>query len=176
MTTMVNQPVPCILANQRLEFQDYVSLVMTVMKLDNMILYTSWIFLAPATLYQPVMACIFGWLLHSGDQEHVGTMSMTIHSQLGDLEHEVRWWTDKLFYLSPTSDFSSDISSDILLKTKLQTFSSEVTRGNKTSDETSDIWPMIPWRTSEYSSDFLFLSLFRQLKRILQTFIQTHYI
>jgi hypothetical protein len=43
------------------------------------------------------------------------------------------------FYLTPTSDFSLDISSDILLKTKLQTFSSEVTRGNKTSDETSDI-------------------------------------
>jgi hypothetical protein len=61
-----------------------------------------------------------------------------------------------------TSDFSSDISSDFLLKTKLQTFSSEVTRGNKTSEETSDIWLMIPWRTSEYSSDFLFLSLFRQ--------------
>jgi hypothetical protein len=71
---------------------------------------------------------------------------------------------DKLsfLYLSPTSYFSSDISSDILLKTNLQTFSSEVTRGNKTSDKTSDICPMIPWRTSEYSSDFLFLSLFRQ--------------
>jgi hypothetical protein len=39
------------------------------------------------------------------------------------------------FYLSPTSD----ISSDILLKTKLQTFLSEVARGNKTSDKTSDI-------------------------------------
>jgi hypothetical protein len=39
------------------------------------------------------------------------------------------------FYLCPTSDFSSDI----LLTTKLQTFSSEVARGNKTSDKTSDI-------------------------------------
>jgi hypothetical protein len=69
-------------------------------------------------------------------------------------------WPDKLsfLYLSPTSD----ISSDILLKTNLQTFLSEVTTGNKTSDGTSDIWPLIPWRTLEYSSDFLFLSLFRQ--------------
>jgi hypothetical protein len=95
--------------------------------------------------------------------EHVGTLTMTMHLQLGDLGHEVRW-TDKLsfLYLSPTSDFSSDI----LLKTNLQTFLSEATRGNKTSD----VWPLIPWRTSEYSSEFLFLSLFRQ-KNLREFFI-----
>jgi hypothetical protein len=43
-----------------------------------------------------------------------------------------------LFYISPTSDFSSDILQTFLLRTKLRTFFSEDIRQHKSSDETSD--------------------------------------